>query len=119
MPDLMAIPGVGKATVAKLQRLGITDTDGLLTHLPRRYLDLWPVPIHAIDDESEWVTVKGRVTRAHARSPRDPIDRRLSRGRSAASRWQGMNDPFATHHRDSRCTRPIRKTGACLFSGPG
>ncbi len=67
MPDLTVVPGVGKASVARLERLGIHDTDGLLFHLPRRYLDLRPVAIGAIDDDLEWVTVKGRVARAHAR----------------------------------------------------
>ena len=70
MPGLSAVPGIGKASIQKLERLGVRDTDGLLYLLPRRYLDLRPVPVAAIETEGEWVTVKGRIVQAHARPTR-------------------------------------------------
>lgn len=70
--DLLDIPGVGPATCAKLERLGICEIRDLLDHLPRRYLDRSVVTPAAGVRDGQWTTVVGMVERAQSRSSRRP-----------------------------------------------
>src|SRR5690606_33569284 len=68
--DLLKIPGVGHATAAKLQRLGISTIADLLRHRPRRYLDRSAVSPAAHVKDGQWATVIGVVERAESRTSR-------------------------------------------------
>lgn len=68
--DLLEIPGLGRASLEKLRRLGITSQRQLLEHLPRRYIDRGGVtPIRSVRD-GETATVVGVVERAGVRESR-------------------------------------------------
>src|SRR5690606_27592904 len=68
--DLRRIPGVGEATEARLNRLGIHTIRDLLWHLPFRYIDRERIASVAGVSPGERVTLWGEITRLTMRPTR-------------------------------------------------